>query len=86
MGFGYRDTVHPFVVAAQAARAETSGYDKKGTVSRFYEVITISSGRTRPSEVVDLEECEAPGLIGVPTFKWVFPWTEKSIEDNAKHR
>ncbi len=86
MGFDYIDTVHPFVVAAQAARAEANSHDKMRTVSG---VLQSYYGLVQPNsalEVVDLEEFEAPGLIGVPTFEWVFPWTERSIEDNAKHR
>jgi hypothetical protein len=87
MAFQYASPpAHPFVLAAWRA-TRTSSPDKaasaiRSAISGYYELVRPASAL----EVVDLAREEAPGLVGIPVHKWVFPWSERSIDENAKFR
>jgi hypothetical protein len=87
MGFRYSSPdLHPLVHASSLARREPSAATMataiRSAMARYYEMAQPASAL----EVVGLPGEEAPGLVSVPAYKWVFPWTERSIEENAKFR
>jgi hypothetical protein len=87
MGFLYRPaSAHPLAKAFQAAKNETTKNDRinavRSILDEFYGMVQPASAL----EIVDLTGDEAPGLVGIPLYSWVMPWSERSIEDTAAHR
>jgi hypothetical protein len=87
LGFPYGPaSVHPLANAFEAARGDMarggSEDSVRGILSNYYNMVQPRSAL----EVVDLDQEKAPGLLGIPLYNWVMPWSERSIEDTGAHR
>ena len=86
MGFGYVPaSAHPFAFACTLARDLPAGSAfsaVKETLAAYYSSVQPRSAL----DVIDLSDGEAPGLREMPVHKWIVPWSELSVDDNARHR
>lgn len=83
LGLPLREDIHPFVKAAVIAKGHVNpGPQIRAILTRYYDAVTPRAAL----EVVDLTEEDAPGLSGVPPEGWIFPWSDRSVEQTMKAR
>lgn len=86
LGLPLAPETHPFVRAALAAREGicdgTARRKIEAVLERYYQAVRPSSAL----EAIDLEVEDAPGLCGVAVAGWVFPWSDRSVEDTLVRR
>jgi hypothetical protein len=86
LGLPLRADAHPFVRAATIARHAPLGADRtlalREVLSRYYGTVRPASAL----EALDLTWDDAPGLAGAPPAGWIFPWSDRSVEQTLRGR
>jgi hypothetical protein len=77
---------HPFVKAFQAAlpnpRSEGALADIRQVLEQYYDAVQPASA----CEVVGLSPQLAPGLRGVAPLGYIYPWSEKGVDEITQRR
>jgi hypothetical protein len=78
--------MHPFFWAMSRALDEEDEEVRRQivetTLADYYGAVQPSSAL----DVVDLEEADAPGLVGVPSFSFIMPWSPRDVAELTEGR
>ena len=78
--------MHPFFWAMSRALDEENEEARRQivetTLADYYGAVQPSSAL----DVVDLEEADAPGLVGVPSFSFIMPWSPRDVAELTEGR
>jgi hypothetical protein len=78
--------MHPFFWAMSRALDEDDEETRRqiveATLADYYAAVRPCSAL----EVMDLEEADAPGLVGIPAFSFIMPWSPRDVDELTKAR